>query len=66
MEANSSTGSKYYNLIPTQQDYIAARSQTFTPTYSVINIKGGTFTINTYDSETGKKIDEEFKIVKTK
>lgn len=66
MEANSSTGSKYYNLIAAQQDYIAARSQTFTPTYSVINIKGNTFTINTYDSETNKRIDDEFKIIKTK
>lgn len=28
MEANSATGSKYYELIPAQQDYIAERSQT--------------------------------------
>ena len=27
MSSNSATGSKYYNLIPQQQDYIAARSQ---------------------------------------
>jgi len=66
MESNSASGSKYYNLVTTQQDYIAERSQTQTPTYSVINIKGNTFTINTYDYESGEKIDEEFKIVKTK
>ncbi|MGN0536386.1 MAG: metallophosphoesterase, partial [Acutalibacteraceae bacterium] len=71
MEANSATGSKFYELIPTQQDYIAARSQTWTPTYSVIDFKtaedGSTtsFTINTYDVETGAKIDDSYTIVKT-
>lgn len=66
MEANSSTGSKFYNLISTQQDYIAARSQTWTPTYSVIDVTDTTFTINTYDVETGKKIDESYTIEKKK
>lgn len=66
MEANSSTGSKFYNLITTQQDYIAARSQTWTPTYSVIDVTDQTFTINTYDVETGKKIDKSYTIEKTK
>ena len=37
-EANSATGSKYYQLIGTQQDYIAARCQSWRPTYSVIDI----------------------------
>ena len=64
MEANSSTGSKFYNLIPTQQDYIAARSQTWTPTYSVIDITDDSFTINTYDVNTGKAIDQAFTITK--
>ena len=43
MEANSATGSKYYNLISTQQDYIAERSQTWTPTYSVVNVTSDSF-----------------------
>lgn len=64
MEANSSTGSKYYNLISTQQDYIAARSQTWTPTYSVIDITKDSFTINTYDVNTGKPLDQSFTITK--
>ena len=64
MEANSSTGSKYYNLISTQQDYIAQRSQTWTPTYSVIDVTKDTFTVNTYDVNTGAKIDEAFTITK--
>lgn len=64
MEANSSTGSKYYNLISTQQDYIAARSQTWTPTYSVIDITKDSFTINTYDVNTGKALDQSFTITK--
>lgn len=71
MEANSSTGSKFYELIPTQQDYIAARSQTWTPTYSVIDFSKAadgsstSFTINTYDVQTGDKIDDSYTIVKT-
>ena len=64
MEANSATGSKYYNLISTQQDYIAERSQTWTPTYSVVNVTSDSFTINTYDVNTGDKIDNSFIITK--
>lgn len=63
-EVNSSTGSKFYNLIPTKQDYITARSQTWTPTYSVIDITKASFTINTYDVNTGKTIDDAFTITK--
>ena len=71
MEANSATGSKFYELIEEQQDYIAARSQTWTPTYSVIDFEtaddGSTtsFTINTYDVDSGEKIDDSYTIVKT-
>ncbi len=64
MEANSATGSKYYNLISTQQDYIAERSQTWTPTYSVVNVTSDSFTINAYDVNTGDKIDNSFTITK--
>ena len=64
MEANSATGSKYYNLISTQQDYIAERSQTWTPTYSVVNVTSDSFTINTYDVNAGDKIDNSFTITK--
>ena len=64
IEANSATGSKYYNLISTQQDYIAERSQTWTPTYSVVNVTSDSFTINTYDVNTGDKIDNSFTITK--
>lgn len=64
MEANSATGSKYYNLISTQQDYIADRSQTWTPTYSVIDITEDSFTINTYDVNSNKAIDQPFTITK--
>lgn len=65
MVANSSTGSKYYDLISTKQDYIAARSQTWTPTYSIITVTNHEFTINTYDVSTGEKIDEAYTIKKT-
>ncbi len=55
-EANSSTGSKYYQMIGTQQDYIAARSQSWRPTYSIIDISDDTFTVKTYDAATNNEI----------
>ncbi|WP_196592712.1 purple acid phosphatase family protein [Pectinatus sottacetonis] len=64
MSSNSATGSKYYNLLPLQQDYIAARSQTWRPTYSVINVTADKFTINTYDAMTGTPIDKTYSIIK--
>lgn len=56
VEANSSTGSKFYNLIATQQDFIAERSQTWTPSYSVIDVNDDSFSITTYDGESGHKL----------
>ena len=64
MSSNSATGSKFYELIPQQQDYIAARSQTWRPTYSVIRVTDTSFTINTYDVESGAPIDDAYSIVK--
>lgn len=64
MTANSATGSKFYELIPVQQDYIAARSQTWRPTYSVVKVTANSFTIDTYDVETGNRIDDSYTIVK--
>lgn len=62
-EANSSTGSKFYELISAQQDYIAERNQTWTPSYAVIDITETTFTFNVYDAQTnevlGKNLDKD-------
>ena len=55
-EANSSTGSKYYQLIGTQQDYVAARSQSWRPTYSIIEITDVTLTVKTYDAATNEEL----------
>lgn len=57
MEANSSTGSKFYELIPVQQDYIAERSQTWTPSYSVVNMTETALTITTYDADTNEVLE---------
>ena len=54
IEANSATGSKFYSLIAVQQNYIAERSQTWTPTYAIIAIDNTTFSITTYDAMTGE------------
>ena len=62
MTAGSSSGSKYYDLVPRQQSYIANRWQQDVPTYSVIDITDTTFTINTYRTDTEEKIDETFSI----
>lgn len=55
-EANSSTGSKYYQMIGTQQNYIAARSQSWRPTYSVISISENELTVKTYDAATNSEL----------
>lgn len=70
-EANSSTGSKYYQLIGTQQDYIAARSQSWRPTYSVVEFTETTLTVKTYDAATNEElvadggVDTSYTIVKS-
>ncbi|MDO5294168.1 MAG: metallophosphoesterase [bacterium] len=55
-EANSATGSKYYQLIGTKQNYIAARSQSYRPTYSVLDINDVSLTIKTYDAATNEEL----------
>lgn len=64
MTANSSSGSKYYDLVPRMQTYIASRWQEDVPTYSIIEIDDDSFTINTYRTDNDEAIDEEFTIVK--
>lgn len=56
LEANSATGSKFYNLIVTQQDYISERSQTWTPSYSVVSVTDDKFTVTTYDTTTRQEL----------
>ena len=68
MTANSASGSKFYELIASQQDYVAERSQNWLPSYSVISLSEDTFTIDTYQiTNDGKteKIDDTFTIRKT-
>ena len=68
MTANSASGSKYYELINTQQDYIANRSQNWLPSYSVINMSSNAFRITTYqitDAGNVETIDDTFTIYKT-
>lgn len=64
MTANSSSGSKYYDLVPRMQTYIANRWQEDVPTYSVVDITDSTFTINTYRTDTGEKIDDTLTLAK--
>ncbi len=56
LEANSATGSKFYNLIASQQDYISERSQTWTPTYSVVNVTDNSFSVTVYDATTRQEL----------
>ena len=68
MSANSASGSKYYELISAQQDYIAERSQNWLPSWSVITMSEDSFSIDTYQitaDGTTEKIDDTFTIVKT-
>ena len=64
---NSASGSKYYELLANQQDYIAVRSQNWLPSYSVAEVKDNTFTITTYQVNPDGSvtaIDDPFSIVK--
>ena len=68
MTANSASGSKFYELIASQQDYIAQRSQNWLPSYSVITMTPDSFSIDTYqitDSGKAEAIDQTFTIRKT-
>ena len=68
MTANSASGSKYYELLSTQQDYVAARSQNWLPSYSVITLTADSFSIDTYqitDDGKAEAIDDTFTIQKT-
>lgn len=68
MTANSSTGSKFYELTNVQQDYIANRSQNWLPSYSVLTMDATSFQIDTYqitDDGTVEPIDDTFTIQKT-
>ena len=68
MTANSASGSKYYELTNTQQDYIEVRSQNWLPSYSVINLTYDDFKITSYQiTDNGKveTIDNTFTIHKT-
>ena len=56
-------------LIAQQQDYIAARSQNWLPSYSVITLTKDTFSVNAYqitDDGSVEPIDDTFTITKTK
>lgn len=65
LTAGSSSGSKYYDLTPRQQTYIAGRWQQDVPTYSVIDVTETTLTLNTYRTDTDEKIDSQFMLVKS-
>ena len=56
-EANSATGSKYYDLFNPVQDYIAEKSQTYTPTYSVISVTDDTFSVTTYNTTDDQQLE---------
>ena len=63
LSAGSASGSKFYELNPVQQYFIAERNNTQLPTFSTIDLTPNTFTIRTYDYE-GNQYAEDFTIVK--
>ncbi|MDC7124826.1 MAG: metallophosphoesterase family protein [Spirochaetales bacterium] len=54
---NSSSGSKYYDLVDTDKDYRAARWQGYEPSYSNVEITDNSFTVTTYKSGDNSIID---------
>lgn len=65
LTASSSSGSKYYDLVPRMQSYIESRWQEDVPTYTLVDVTETTMTINTYRTDTNEKIDESVTVVKT-
>ena len=65
LTASSSSGSKYYDLVARQQNYIAGRWQEDVPTYSLIDVTENTLTINTYRTDNNEASDKTVTIVKT-
>ena len=67
MTANSASGSKFYELIPQQQNFVAYRNQNWKPSYSVLSLDDKNFSISTYSVVDGKssQIDSTFTIEKT-
>ena len=63
--ANSASGSKYYNNVPRQQEYIANRWQEDVPTFSSISVDDVSLSISTYRTDTMEKIDETVTIIKS-
>ena len=63
--ANSASGSKYYNNVPRQQEYIANRWQEDVPTFSTINVDNVSLSISTYRTDNMEKIDETVTIIKS-
>lgn len=62
--AGSASGSKYYDLTPRKQSYVASRWQEDVPTYSLVEIDEDSFTINSYRTDTNEKIDAQMCIIK--
>lgn len=65
MTANSSSGSKFYDLVPRMQTYIESRWQEDVPTYAIVEVTDSTFSITSYRTDNGEKIDESFTISKS-
>ncbi|MDD4689965.1 MAG: leucine-rich repeat protein [Eubacteriales bacterium] len=55
--ANSSSGSKYYDLVDPVQPWAQVRSQLYKPSFTGVRIKGNTLTIDTYRTDTMELID---------
>lgn len=62
--ANSSSGSKYYKLLEDRQEYVEARSQENQASYTIIDISKNRIQLNTFFTESGKKVDKTIIITK--
>lgn len=65
MTANSASGSKFYDVVPEQQYYVAARNQENVTNFSVLNIDDVSFSIDTYRTDDLSKVDTTYTIVKS-
>jgi|LSQX01.3.fsa_nt_gb hypothetical protein len=58
LTANSSSGSKYYDLMEEELEYVAVKSQLRVPTFTNISVTDSYFDLSTYRTDTMERVDQ--------
>lgn len=55
--SSSASGSKYYDFVEEEYDYLAFREQEYVPTFSHVTFTEDTFTLSSYRTDTMEEFD---------